>query len=180
VPETLILHWNGTAWTHAASPAPPSGALYTALQAVSADSATDAWAVGTYDNSSNANKPLLLHWNGTVWETVKGHAPTGATNTWLTAVSADSATGAWAAGYYFNASNVEKPLLLRWNGTAWKTVNSPAPSGAQQTQLNGVSADSATDGWAVGYYENSSGVDETLILHWNGTAWKKVKSPNGA
>jgi hypothetical protein len=31
----------------------------------------------------------------------------------------------------------------------------------------------------VGSYTNSSGVQESLTLHWNGTAWKKVTSPNG-
>ena len=36
--------------------------------------------------------------------------------------------------------------------------------------LNGVSADSATGAWAVGYYL-SKGVRYALILHWNGTAW---------
>jgi hypothetical protein len=36
--------------------------------------------------------------------------------------------------------------------------------------LNGVSADSATDAWAVGYYI-SKGVRYALILHWNGTVW---------
>jgi len=33
-----------------------------------------------------------------------------------------------------------------------------------------VSAVSATDAWAAGYYTNSSDVAQTLILHWNGTA----------
>jgi hypothetical protein len=45
--------------------------------------------------------------------------------------------------------------------------------------LNGVSADSATDAWAVGSYINpTTGATETLALHWNGTKWSKVASPN--
>jgi hypothetical protein len=40
--------------------------------------------------------------------------------------------------------------------------------------LEGVSAVSATDVWAVGYSDNSfNGEARTLILHWNGTAWSK-------
>jgi hypothetical protein len=35
-----------------------------------------------------------------------------------------------------------------------------------------VSADSATDAWAVGYYTKAS--TRTLLLHWNGTAWSKA------
>jgi hypothetical protein len=38
--------------------------------------------------------------------------------------------------------------------------------------LTSVSADSASDAWAVGsYVSNTTGVRDTLILHWNGTAW---------
>jgi hypothetical protein len=40
---TVILHWNGTAWTRVASPAPSGGAD---LQGVAATSASNAWAVG--------------------------------------------------------------------------------------------------------------------------------------
>jgi hypothetical protein len=39
---------------------------------VSADSPTDAWAVGSYCSShcaenSERDKTLILHWNGTAW-----------------------------------------------------------------------------------------------------------------
>jgi hypothetical protein len=175
--EPLILHWNGTAWTKMASPV-PSGATGINLSGVSAVSATDAWAAGYYNNSSNVAEPLILHWNGTVWKVVKSPAPSGATGINLYGVSADSATDAWAVGNY-GGSTAFEPLTLHWNGTAWKVAKSPAPSGTTNTQLLGVSADSATDAWAVGD-ENSPGLYKTLTLHWNGTAWKQVPSPNGS
>ena len=40
--------------------------------------------------------------------------------------------------------------------------------------LHGVAALSASDAWAVGSADAGS-----LILHWNGTAWKRVPSPGG-
>jgi hypothetical protein len=175
----LIMHWNGTAWSQVASPA-PSGAQTSVLFGVSADSATDAWAAGRYENSSGATVPLIMQWNGTAWSQVASPAPSGTTYTSLSGVSADSATDAWAAGSYDGSSGLPVPLTLHWNGTAWSQVASPAPSGALLARLFGVGADSATDAWAVGQYTNSSSVVESLILHWNGTAWKKVKSPNGA
>jgi hypothetical protein len=178
--KPLILKWNGSAWTQASVTAPDEGALkFTSLSAVSAISATDAWAVGQYNNSSNVEVPLTEHWNGTAWKTVTAPAPSGAMSTVLQGVSAVSATDAWAAGYSLNSSDVQVPLILRWNGTAWKAVTTPAPSGATLSTLTGVSAVSATDAWAVGAYNNSSGVNKSLILRWNGTAWKKVTSPNG-
>jgi hypothetical protein len=55
---TLVAHWNGTRWTGVASPN-PGGSF---LNAVSALSPSDAWAVG-YDNTGT----LILHWDGTSW-----------------------------------------------------------------------------------------------------------------
>jgi len=66
-------------------------------------------------------------------------------------VSAVSATDAWAAGYYTKSTGVAEPLILHWNGTAWKKVTTPAPSGGRYNSLYGVSAVSATDAWAAGY-----------------------------
>jgi hypothetical protein len=41
--------------------------------------------------------------------------------------------------------------------------------------LFGVSANSATDAWAVGIYGNSTTrAFETLVLHWNGTSWSRA------
>jgi hypothetical protein len=176
--QPLILHWNGTAWKTVPSPA-PSGSQDTAVNGVSAVSASDAWVAGWYENSSGANVPLTMHWTGTTWKQVASPAPSGATGTYPQGVSADSATDAWAAGYYTNSSGVFEPLTMHWTGTTWKQVASHAPSGAGNTYLFGVSAVSATDAWAAGAYYTSSGSVETLIMQWNGTAWKKVTSPNG-
>src|ERR1039457_5987995 len=93
----------------------------------------------------------------------------------LNGVSADSATDAWAVGYYINPT----AQALHWNGTKWSQVASPNPGGTAGNFLTGVSADSATDAWAVGGYINpTTGASETLALHWNGTKWSKVASPN--
>ena len=55
---------------------------------------------------------------------------------------------------------------------------SPNPGGISNTNvLNDVTATSAANAWAVGYYSNGTAI-QTLIEHWNGTAWKQVASPN--
>ncbi len=38
-------------------------------------------------------------------------------------------------------------------------------------------ATSASNAWAVGSANNGT-ADKTLIVHWNGSAWKQVSSPN--
>jgi hypothetical protein len=43
--QSLILHWNGTAWTRAASPSPGAGGN---LAGITASSPANAWAVGQF------------------------------------------------------------------------------------------------------------------------------------
>src|SRR5438132_7227001 len=64
----------------------------------------------------------------------------------------------------------------------WSIVTSPNSSATQTNYLNGVTCVAANDCWAVGYYNDGSGVagtGQTLIEHWNGTAWSISPSPNG-
>ena len=62
--QSLLLHWNGAAWTHVTSPA---GARASSLMfGVGATSARDVWAVG--DTLSGGMRTLILHWNGTAWK----------------------------------------------------------------------------------------------------------------
>src|SRR5712692_11643852 len=56
---------------------------------------------------------------------------------------------------------------------AWSVVPSPSPGSVND--LNGVASVSANDVWAVGDTNQ-----QTLTLHWNGTSWSVVSSPNVA
>jgi len=178
VQDTLILHWNGTAWSKVASPSRgPTNVVY----GVTTISAADAWAVGNYctTNMCTIQPGLLLHWNGTAWSKVTIPQP-GPVNV-LYSVTATSATDVWAVGYYCVTSmcTVQHALILHWNGTAWsETATIPGPGAV--SNLNGVAAESATGAWAAGFScaRSTCGKERTLILHWNGTAWSKVASPN--
>ena len=189
--ETLALHWNGTKWSKVASPNPGGTSFIDVnyLEGVSAESATDAWAVGYYFNpTTGAGETIVLRWNGTSWSKVASPNPGGTTSSsddsYLLGVSANSATDAWAVGYYFNpTTGAGETIVLRWNGTSWSKVASPNPGGttnsSDYSSLTGVSAGSATDAWAVGdYFNPTTGAGETLVLRWNGTKWSKVASPN--
>jgi len=98
----------------------------------------------------------------------------------LYAVSARSPSDAWAVGGSFvGAPGPAASLIERWDGTAWQLVTNPGPG-----NLYGVVAVSANDVWAVGRqggnYDNryQRYVYTTLILHWNGSQWSVVPSPN--
>jgi hypothetical protein len=179
--KTLILHWNGTAWSKVKSP--NSGSYSNELSGVSAVSGSNAWAVGSYTDTTGASKTLILHWNGTAWSKVKSPNPSlGLGFNELSGVSAVSGSNAWAVGSYGGyPARAYATLIVHWNGTAWTQVKSPNPSpspfSSNANYLNGVSARSGSNAWAAGNYDNNA-IANTLVLHWNGTAWTQVKSPN--
>src|SRR5438105_12244273 len=61
---------------------------------------------------------------------------------------------------------------------AWSVVQSPNAT-AGNNELHAVASISANDVWAVGTSENDLGNSQTLILHWDGSAWNIVPSPGG-
>jgi len=170
--DTSILHWDGTRWSRVTSP--NLGSDFNELDGVSAVSSTDVWAVGEADYSSDT---LILHWDGTGWSRVLSPNPGSGSNE-LHGVSAVSPTDAWAVGDSRGLTTpVHETLILHWNGTRWSHVKSPNPSSEFNT-LTGVSAVSPTDAWAVGLYWDQAGIGHSMVLHWDGTRWSQVKSPN--
>jgi subtilase family serine protease len=96
----------------------------------------------------------------------------------LTGIAAVSATDVWAIGNYSDSNDNGLTLIEQWNGTNWNVVSSPNPgSGQNNNTLTSVTAVSANNVWAVGYYYNSSGVDQMLSEQWNGASWNVVPDP---
>jgi hypothetical protein len=172
--RTLVLRWNGRAWAHQLSPSVGTGD--TGLLGVAATSPTNAWAVGySYDDGVSNNRSLVLRWNGTAWKH-QASPNVGTNDNVLSEVAATSPTNAWAVGYYVDGAGHFRTLVLHWNGTGW--TRKPSPNvGTNSNSLYAVSAISATDAWAVGYYYDDEGIYRSLVLHWNGTAWKRQPSP---
>ena len=172
--RTLILHWNGTAWTRAPSPNLGTNSY---LSSVAAAPAGSAWAVGCtgcFDsNNRNFGRTLILRWNGTSWTRVP--SPNPGTDNWLYSVAVTPDGTAWAVGWTGNGTDVTSTLILRWNGTSWTRIPSPSPG--YDTALDGVTVTPAGTAWAVGY-TNSTGFSGALILRWNGTSWTRIPSPS--
>lgn len=164
--RTLAEHWDGATWSAVASPNPSS--IWNELDAVSGVSANDVWAVGQTGTANFKSEPVIEHWNGTNWA-VSPSPSLPQDNNYLTGIAAVSSTTAWAVGYTLVTSSsrsVEKPLIMRWDGSAWKLVASPALSSANGGELHAVTAIAANDVWAVGDNTGSP-----LIEHWNGSSW---------
>jgi len=146
---------------------------------VAAQSATNAWAVGSQTN-------LIEHWDGVQWSVSQPNTDQyKGSGKVLTAVAAASPSAAWAVGYHTTGSfgaPLYSQIIERWNGTSWSFEHAPR-SPDQHTWLNDVKAVATNDVWAVGVQtvrpaQGRSRVARTLIEHWNGTAWNMIPSPN--
>ena len=169
--QTLIEHWDGTAWTAVTGANP--GTTDNVLYGVRAVSSSNVWAVGAFDNGGGSGQRTLIeHWDGTAWTVVAGPNP-GANNS-LVAVRPVSANNAWAVGTSSSGATI-KTLIAHWNGHTWTQMASPSPG--QKNELNAVAATSASDAWAAGAVVKGTKT-QTLMLHWNGHTWATVTTPN--
>ena len=74
--DALIVHWNGTAWSQVKAPDAAAYPTDFGLSGVSAVSASDAWAVGSYAvDGSATSSTLVLHWDGTAWSQAASPSP---------------------------------------------------------------------------------------------------------
>lgn len=168
--QVLLLKWNGSAWTQVPGDNTGPDGLQFTLKAASAVSQNDVWSVGTNSHA------LAEHWNGSQWSIVS--APnTGVGDNILNGVSGTSSTNVWEVGYFwFGTEN--RTLIHHWDGAAWSIVPSPNEF-KRLNALNGVAAISPSDAWVVGAASSGQAFDQTtLILHWNGTNWSIIPSPN--
>ena len=159
--QTLILHWNGTAWRRVVLPSPDPDNPGRSLTGVAVISPRNAWAVGlSFASDTGPSQTLILHWNGTAWKRVK--SPNRRGENFLQGVAATSTRNAWAVGSSLNGTAYQT-LIEHWNGTAWRLVASPNLS-STGNGLTGVAASSARNAWAVGAYDSGTG-RQTFALH---------------
>ena len=174
--RTLTEHWNGSRWSIVASPdGGVRGNRFSTLQAVTAISPSDVWAVGGQAgirNGAPVAVPLIERWNGTNWSIVP--VPTAAVGV-LESVSGTSASDVWAVGA--GQQSGQSAVALHFDGSSWKLVTVPTPPGTSGG-LFAAKALSPADAWAVGEsFPNAGGPGTILTDHWNGTSWQVVTAP---
>jgi hypothetical protein len=170
----LILKWNGSAWSIAAS---PGGFTSSDLNGVSCTSTTHCLAVG--DRGSVIGHPLTERWNGTTWAVVTPTNHVHSESVQLASVACPVATSCLAVGNYFNSASLERTFDERWTSTTGATVGKPKnPSPPHITQLIGVACPSASHCLAVGN-EPKAGIHvRSLAERWNGSSWKILATPD--
>ena len=86
------------------------------------------------------------------------------------------ATELWAVGSFTDPREPhnQQTLIEHWDGVAWSQAPSPNVALVDNV-LEGVTAVTASDAWAVGNINAGRG---TVILHWDGARWQIAPSPN--
>jgi len=183
----LTEHWDGTTWATVPSPTITAsldtgfGSGYL-LNDVTCVTSSDCWAVGYYHEPPNeTDHTLMQHWDGNAW-TIVSSPNVGTGNNHLNGITCTSSSDCWAVGYASLTNGTRQTLIEHWDGTSWAVVISPNTNAAQNNVLFEVTCVSASDCWAVGYYNTSNialpGNFQTLVERYDGTSWSIVSSPN--
>ncbi len=176
--RTLAEHWNGKKWKIFPT-AEPAGVSSSYLQSVTAISTDDVWAVGYFYDSADGGS-IIEHWDGKTWTLVTDADPFSFHPS-LQSVTATSSKDVWATGFYFDSVGAGVTLVEHWNGKKWKLVASPNAPDSADTELHAISATSAKDAWATGFFFNGSAY-QPLTEHWDGSDWTIVDAvvPSGS
>ena len=98
----------------------------------------------------------------------------------LTSVACPSASSCVATGRYVDSSGGQQGLLVTKSGSAWTAAAALLPAGAAadpDVELNSVACPSASWCVAAGYYTDSSGSYQGLLITGSGTTWTATKAP---
>jgi hypothetical protein len=170
--QPLLEHWTGTSWHPVTTIKGADDVHLSVLDAVSARSSDDVWAVGG-GSDDNGYISQILHYNGHTWRYIP--SPNGElTYSQLFGVTAITANDVWAAGFTWDDGlYAGHTMTLHWDGHLWTRIPSPNPGDSGST-LWAINAVSSKDVWAVGSGTNDLGDTYfPVILHWNGTAWTR-------
>src|SRR5262249_50691193 len=149
-------------------------------------STTACAAAGSYTDSSGHDEGMLLTGSGSSWAATEAPLPADADTqpyVYLPSISCASATACTAAGFYYSTHGY-RGLLVTRSGTGWTGIPAPLPADAATNPTNAqldtgqsVSCPSAAACAAIGYYIDSSGYYQGLLLTGSGTTWTAVKAP---
>jgi hypothetical protein len=138
------------------------------LSAVAATGAADVWVVGQDAMLGELRpKSMVLHFDGSAWSRISVPNVRG-----LVDVAAVARGDVWAIG--------RGHRVLHMTDGTWRVVRLPHVRG---TQLTAVAGSGPDDVWIVGarwgrHYARHSVGNDTLSLHFDGTTWSLVASPN--
>jgi hypothetical protein len=151
------------------------------LSGVKCTSPSSCTAVGSYRTPAGRTATLAESLVDGHWVQQPTPNPVGSADAQLAAVSCTSASDCVAVGHsslVLPNSESDDALIENWNGAKWAIDPVPLPAGAAASELAAVSCISATACVAVGYWENTLGVQLNLGEAWDGKTWQVTPVAN--
>jgi hypothetical protein len=165
--KSLIERWNGSSWSLVQS-------IGGELKGISCPATTTCVAVGV-GSGGGAKSWMLSELNGSWGVTAEPVTPlpVGATESTLNAVSCVT-TVCTAVGSYRNFEGTYRPLVERWNGSAWGVQLAPNPSeGSAQKAMLGISCPATSFCLTVGEAANKPFAERYSSTE----GWKVITAP---
>jgi hypothetical protein len=180
-PSKAIRVWNGRRWADSPSPQRNFETLYD----VTCPRPALCFAVGREFPDGVDPIPLIERRSGGKWTAMNilapypdsgellGAACTGPKNC-IAVGRSFSESGDWRRG-------PSRAFAERWDGTRWRIIPVPHPSGAASSALSAVACRNAVECIAVGELE-VDGIVRPLTQRWDGSRWTResTPSPSGA
>jgi hypothetical protein len=161
-----------------ASVEPSTPNFHANLSAVATISATQAWAVGSVDDTpTHDSQALIERWDGVQWQRIAVPESGRGRHAFLNTLTVVSPQNIWAMGSLSIPQDPmnAQPLIEHWDGHIWSIVPSPPGIKNRYNILTGAVALSPDDIWAVGFIQGEEKpLDlyyQTLIEHWDGHTW---------
>jgi hypothetical protein len=188
IPQSM--RWDGASWTLLSTPSEiadngnGSGAFVDVARAGDV-----LWAVGNMPGlvPGGVEEPLLRffatelvggQWQAHILPLYDQIANQGLARYRSKAVAGVAADDVWVGGWVQQVGEgPDGPMLARWDGSQWTwsdiwpLFNTPVAS------IDDIAAVASDDVWAVGD-ETVNNRTRTVILHWDGSAWSRVPTPD--
>lgn len=182
--QGLLVTQSGSSWTAMKEPVPADASANPdpVILSLACASPTECAAVGFYNGSSGSGEPMLLTGGGASWaastppllhDGQTGFGPS------LSSVACTAALQCVAVGAYVDTSGNTEGALVTGSGNSWTAAEAPLPKDAATdpiVSLNSVAC-SSTACVAGGFYTDSSGAKEGLLLTGSGSSWTATRAP---
>jgi hypothetical protein len=158
--SVFTLHWDGVSWSRIPVPEAQTGGE------VAGNSAGAVWLTGFGSGS-----PYLFRWSGSAWvaEDTGGQVAGALRGVDVSKNGKVTLVGKTGPGM---------PLAAMGPVPSWRSQSVPVPDGSY-VELDDVATVTDQNVWAIGRRGTADryALPYPILYHWNGTAWKRIRTP---
>jgi hypothetical protein len=182
--DGMLLALSGGTWSAVTAPLPANASANpdVTVGGMSCPSAKWCTAVGQYSDTAGDLYGLLLRWSHGAWTATAAPVPAGSAAVGsLDAVSCPSTARCFAGGLQQAlGTGAQQPVLLTWSKHKWMVVHISLPANAAANPFATIAAVSCSTVKrcnAAGFYVDSAGNEQGVLLSWSGRKWTSQEAP---